>query len=68
MLLPGDAESWTRPAIVPDAADGPDRRHRLAGDLLAITILTLLGILMLIGIVVNAAILIVERYRSKRRG
>ena len=63
LLLSAMLESWTRPGIVlltlPMGLIGVVASLAITG--LAITILTLLGILMLIGIVVNAAILIVER-------
>ena len=63
LLLAAMLESWTRPAIVlltlPMGLMGVIGSLAVTG--LAITILTLLGVLMLIGIVVNAAILIVER-------
>jgi len=63
LLLSAMLESWTRPAIVlltlPMGLIGVIGSLAITG--LAITILTLLGMLMLIGIVVNAAVLIVER-------
>ena len=63
LLLSAMLESWTRPGIalltLPMGLIGVIASLAITG--LAITILTLLGILMLIGIVVNAAILIVER-------
>lgn len=56
-------ESWTRPALVlltlPMALIGIVCGMALAGK--SLTILVLLGILMLIGVVVNGAILIVDR-------
>lgn len=63
LLLSAMLESWTRPAIVlltlPMGLIGVVGALVLTGS--AITILTLLGMLMLIGIVVNAAVLIVDR-------
>jgi len=63
LLLSAMLESWSRPAIV--LLTLPMGLMGFVGALaffgLAITILTLLGMLMLIGIVVNAAVLIVDR-------
>lgn len=63
LLLMAMLESWTRPLIVlltlPMGIIGVIWALVVTGS--AITMLTLLGMLMLIGIVVNAAVLIVDR-------
>lgn len=63
LTLAAILESWTRPGLVlltlPMALIGIVWGLHLSGN--PITILVLLGILMLIGVVVNAAILIVDR-------
>jgi HAE1 family hydrophobic/amphiphilic exporter-1 len=63
LTLAAILESWSRPALVlltlPMGLIGVIASLALSGR--AITILVLLGVLMLIGVVVNAAILIVDR-------